>query len=144
MAKVPSNKKQHVTMFQSKVIEHFLSNGGHLTNAVISAGSKASNPSSVGSDMMKKPHVRAYLRDRALELMNTRDVAKAVSKVSTLIESSDDSVALRASIDVLDRMGIRAKDSGNTAAAQGNVNIVIDLTPPEYTGTPKVIDGTHS
>jgi phage terminase small subunit len=140
-ALVPS--RRIVTDLQKEIIEQYLSNGGKGTEAVKAAGYKGKNAGSRFSQEIAKPHVREYLRTRALELVNTKMLAKSLARLDKMLESKSDDITLRAIKEVIALAGIQEKNKSGSVL-QGDVNILVDMTRPSErkAGTP-LVDGTH-
>ena len=137
VAVVELNEKQNL------FLDEYLSNGGNGGDAYKAAGYSGKDHSSQASRIMSLPHVRQALKDKALVLLNTRLVAKAVVALDDLLDSKADDVRLRTAEAVLSRAGIGTKDQ--SPKQKGDVVIHLDFTrPSDRSESAKTIDGTHT
>jgi len=130
-----------LTPLQERFVAAFISNGANGSEAIKAAGSRTKHPSSMGSQMLRKPHVRQAIRDALMSGLNLRMTVKALNRIEHLVDHADNEhVQLRASEGVLDRAGIAPQEAAHTAF-KGMIRI--DFRSPAQRDEASATDGTR-
>ena len=110
---------------QAAFVAALVSNGGDKTAAAIEAGYAPASARTQAYVILAKPQVMQALMERSmLELAST--APQALKRIRELTAAKSEYVALQASQDILDRLGLRAPDKVDHRVT-GEVHVQIDL-----------------
>lgn len=123
---IPSTDgSKDLTPLQQAFVDEFVSNGGNKEQAAIDAGYSEHSARVQAYELLKKPHVMQAIVERSMqELISS--APKAIQRLHSLTEARSEYVALQASQDILNRLGIKAPDRQDVRL-QGDIQVHIDL-----------------
>lgn len=123
------SKTTALTPLQDRFVAAYITNGGNASEAVKAAGSRTKHPGSMGSQMLRKPHVRQAIRDALHEGLNTRLIVKAMKRLDHLVDAAEsEHVQLGATVKILEMAGM--SEAQSTPSGFRGV-VLMDFRSPE-------------
>lgn len=123
---IAADTRDKLTDMQLAFVTHFVSNGGEREQAAIDAGYSKDTARQQAYELLRKPHVmQAIIEASAVELASNAPVA--VRRLHELTKARSEYVALQASQDILDRVGMKAPEKHDHRVA-GDIRVSIDLS----------------
>lgn len=120
-----SDSSKELTEMQAAFVEAFVTNGGNKEEAAIEAGYSEHTARVQAYDLLRKPHVMQAIVERSMSEL-IASAPKAVQRLHSLTQARSEYVALQASQDILNRLGIKAPDRQDIRL-QGDIQVNIDL-----------------
>ena len=124
LMKAPTGKPI-LTARQQEFVDALVSNGGFKEAAAIEAGYSSATARVQAYELRAKPHVLNAVMERTMVELGTR-APRAVQRLQQLTNARSEYVALQASQDILDRLGIKAPERVDHRVA-GDISVHIDL-----------------
>jgi phage terminase small subunit len=122
----PTQLDRVLTPMQTAFVDALVSNGGDKTAAAIEAGYSSDTARTQAYGLLAKPHVIQALMERSMSELASM-APHAINRIRALVHAKSEYVALQASQDILDRLGLRAPDKVDHRVS-GEVSVQIDLT----------------
>lgn len=126
LPQIAASDRKELTDMQQAFVAAFVRNHGDKEQAAIDAGYSKRSAREQAYELLRKPHVlHAILEASVAELISS--APKAISRLHDLMEARSEYVALQASQDVLDRLGLKSAEKHDHRVA-GDISVQIDLT----------------
>ena len=123
---VPANSGNKLTDMQAAFVDAFVSNGGDRVEAAIEAGYSKQTARQQAYELLAKSHVMAAIMERTMTELACH-APKAVQRLQSLTGARSEYVALQASQDILDRLGLKAAERIDHRVS-GEISVQIDLS----------------
>jgi phage terminase small subunit len=116
---------KELTAMQAAFVDAFVSNGGHREDAAIEAGYSRSTARQQAYELLAKPHVMQAIMARTMNELISH-APSAVQRLHQLLSAKSEYVALQASQDLLNRVGLKVAERVDHRIA-GDIQVNIDL-----------------
>lgn len=122
----PDSGLRKLTDMQQAFVDNMVTNGGNKCQAAIDAGYSPDTADTQAWQLLKKPHVIQALMEATFSQLASK-APEAVARLMQLTQARSEYVALQASQDILNRLGIKAPDRIDHRVT-GDISVHIDLS----------------